>query len=91
MESTTDGGICKQGSLKTTQDADTRLYTDYTCSKVKPERCDFFLWDNEAKSQDQDPENGDERMNLRNLTDVRHFLVRGYAFQNLRRSFQLFV
>lgn len=101
MESATDGGVGRQGSLKTTQDADTGFYTVYTCSKVKPERCDFFLWQNEAKSQeappglsdddDQDPDYGDERMDLRNLHDVKHFLVRGSAFQNLRRSFQRFV
>ena len=77
------------------------MYTDYKCSNVGPERCGFFLWASEAKPRrvppglldddDQDPENGDERKDLRNLTDVKHFLVRGYAFQNLRSNFQLFV
>lgn len=28
------------------------MYTVYTCQKAQPKRCDFFLWDDEAKSRE---------------------------------------
>ncbi len=40
---------------------------------------------------DQESEDGSERRDLPNLTDVKEFLVRSYAFKNLCSSFQQFV
>ena len=32
--------------------ADNGLYIVYTCQKTQPKRCDFFLWDDEAKTRE---------------------------------------
>ena len=32
--------------------ADNELHTVYTCQKAQPKRCDFFLWEDEAKSRE---------------------------------------
>lgn len=32
--------------------ANNTVYTVYTCQKGQPKRCDFFLWDDEAKSRE---------------------------------------
>lgn len=52
VERTTDGGVGKHGSLIATQHKLTKLHIVYTCQKAQPKRCDFFLWDDEAKSRE---------------------------------------
>ena len=53
VERTMDGGVGRPGFLSPAPAlADTKLYTVYTCQKAQPKRCDFFLWDDEAKSRE---------------------------------------
>ena len=53
VERTMGGGVGRPGSLSPAPaPADTRLYTVYTCQKSQPKRCDFFLWDDEARSRE---------------------------------------
>lgn len=48
-----DGGVGRPGSLNTDLIlTDNVLYIVYTCQKAQPKRCDFFLWDDEAKSRE---------------------------------------
>lgn len=49
-EKTMDGGVGRPAALNSNLIlADDNLYTVYTCQKAQPKRCDFFLWDDEAK------------------------------------------
>ena len=48
-----EGGVSKPDPLHTNPVlTDNDSYTVYTCQKAQPKRCDFFLWDDEAKSRE---------------------------------------
>ena len=48
-----DGGVGRPGSPSPNPIlADNELYIVYTCQKAQPKRCDFFLWDDEAKTRE---------------------------------------
>ena len=52
-ERITGGGVGRPGALSLDIIlADNELYKVYTCQKGQPKRCDFFLWDDEAKSRE---------------------------------------
>ena len=53
VERITGGGVGRPGALSLdTILADNELNKVYTCQKGQPKRCDFFLWDDEAKSRE---------------------------------------
>ena len=47
-----DGGVGRPALSNGITPADNNLYIVYTCQKGQPKRCDFFLWDDEAKSRE---------------------------------------
>ncbi len=53
VERTMDGGVGRTGSFNPhLRPADSELCIVYTCQKAQPKRCDFFLWDDDAKTRE---------------------------------------
>ncbi len=53
VERTMDGGVGRPGSFNPNlRPADSELCIVYTCQKAQPKRCDFFLWDDDAKTRE---------------------------------------